>query len=131
MQIQQAYNKWRIKSNASENPLKATTIHHINRVFKAALNEAVERQYIRQNHTHKLKIPKDPKTNKLDVYTVEEIRELQKSVKNTDMELPVALLFYCVMRRGELLGLKFSDINFDTSTVTVRHSLVESEDSKI
>ena len=47
------------------------------------------------------------------------------------MELPVALLFDCVMRRGELLGLKFSDINFDTSTVTVRHSLVESEDSKI
>lgn len=131
LQIQQAYNKWRIKSNASDNPLKATTIHHINRVFKAALNEAVERQYIRQNPTHKLKIPKDQKTNKLDVYTIEEIRELQKSVKNTDMELPVALLFDCVMRRGELLGLKFSDINFDTSTVTVRHSLVESEDSKI
>ena len=131
VQIQQAYNKWRIKSNASDNPLKATTIQHINRVFKAALNEAVERQYIRQNPTHKLKIPKDPKTNKLDVYTIEEIRELQKSVKNTDMELPVALLFDCVMRRGELLGLKFSDINFDTSTITIRHSLVESENSKI
>lgn len=129
--IQQAYNSWRKKSNASDKPLKATTIQHINRVFKTALNEAVERQYIKQNPTHKIKIPKDATTNKLDVYTVEEIRELQKAVKGTDMELPVALLFDCVMRRGELLGLRYSDINFETSTITIRHSLVESEDSKI
>ena len=29
------------------------------------------------------------------------------------MELPVALLFDCVLRRGELLGLRYSDIDFD------------------
>ena len=130
-QIQQAYNKWRVKSNASDKPLRATTIQHINRIFKAALNEAVERQYIRQNPTHRIKISKDITTNKLEVYTVEEVRALQKAVRGTDMELPVALLFDCVMRRGELLGLRFSDINFETSTITIRHSLVESEDSKI
>ena len=129
--IQQVYGQWRKKSNASDKPLKATTIQHINRVFKAALNEAIERQYIQHNPTHKIKIPKDSSTNKLDVYTVDEIRELQRAVKGTDMELPVALLFDCVMRRGELLGLRFSDINFDKSTVTIRNSLVESEDSKV
>lgn len=129
--IQQVYNKWRKQSNASEKPLKATTVQHINRVLKAALNEAVERQYIKHNPTHKIKIIKDSTTNKLDVYTVEEIRKLQDAVRGTDMELPVALLFDCVMRRGELLGLKFSDIDFDRSIVTIRHSLVESEDSKV
>lgn len=129
--IQQAYNRWRVKSNASDKPLKATTIQHINRVFKAALNEAVEREYIKNNPTRKIKIAKDTTTKKLDVYTVEEIRALQKAVKGTDMELPVALLFDCLMRRGELLGLRFSDIDFDTSTITIRHSLVESEDSKM
>lgn len=129
--IQQVYNKWRKQSSASDKPLKATTVQHINRVLKAAMNEAVERQYIKQNPTHKLKIMKDSTTNKLDVYTVDEIRKLQDAVKGTDMELPVALLFDCVMRRGELLGLKFSDIDFDRSIVTIRHSLVESEDSKV
>lgn len=129
--IQQVYGQWRKKSNASDKPLKATTIQHINRVFKAALNEAIERQYIQHNPTHKIKIPKDSSTNKIDVYTVDEIRELQSVVKGTDMELPVALLFDCVMRRGELLGLRYSDINFDKSTITIRNSLVESEDSKV
>ncbi len=62
---------------------------------------------------------------------MEEIKKLQQSVKGTDMELPVALLFDCVMRRGELLGLRYSDINFETSAVTIRNSLVESNDSKV
>ena len=130
--IQKAYNDWRKKSNASGNPLSASTIQHINRVFKTALNEAVDRQYIKINPTLKIKIPKGNGTNisELEVYTVEEIRKLQQAVKGTDMELPVALLFDCVMRRGELLGLRYSDINFDTSTVTIRNSLVESNDSK-
>lgn len=131
VQIQQAYNAWRKKSNASDNPLSAETIKHINRIFKAALNEAVERQYIKQNPACRIKIAKDTSTKKLDVYTVEEIHKLQEAVKNTDMELPVALLFDCIMRRGELLGLRYSDINFDTHTVTICHSLVESEDSKV
>lgn len=129
--IQKAYNNWRKKSNVSEKPLRSETIQHINRVFKTALNEAVERGYIKQNPIHKIKIPKDNTTNKQEVYTIEEIKKLQKAVKNTDMELPVALLFDCLMRRGELLGLKYSDINFETSTVTICHSLVESEDSKV
>lgn len=129
--IQQIYNNLRKKSNASDKPLKATSIQHINRIFKAALNEAVERQYIKQNPAHKIKIAKDTSTHKPDVYTTEEIKELQRAVKGSDMELPVALLFDCVMRRGELLGLRYSDINFDTNTVTICHSLVESEDSKV
>ncbi len=86
--IQKAYNNWRKKSNVSNNPLRLKTIQHINRVFKTALNEAVERGYIKQNPIHNIKIPKDNTTNKQEVYTIEEIRKLQKAVKNTDMELP-------------------------------------------
>ena len=129
--IQQVYNTWKKKSNASDKPLGAESIKHINRIFKAALNEAVERQYIKQNPAANVKIARDASTKNIDVYTVEEIRELQRAVKGTDMELPVALLFDCVMRRGELLGLRFSDIDFSTNTVTICHSLVETQDSKV
>ncbi len=77
------------------------------------LNIAVEDGLIKENPTRRIKIGKDIEPNHLDVYTVEEIRELQKAVRGTDMELPVALLFDCVLRRGELLGLRYSDIDFD------------------
>lgn len=128
-QIQKVYNGWKIQSNASKKPLKAETIRHINRIFKAALNVAVDWEYIKKNPTDKLRIGKDNVTNRVDVYTVEEIRKLQKAVKGTDMELPVALLFDCVLRRGELLGLCYSDIDFENHTITFQHSFVESAKS--
>lgn len=128
--IQQVYNQWRIKSNASDKPLKAESIRHINRILKAALNKACELGYIKYNPTKNVKIGKDLVTKHVDVYTTEEIKLLKKTVKGTDMELPVALLFDCVMRRGELLGLCFDDVDFEKRTVTIQHSWVESEDSK-
>lgn len=125
--VQQVYNAWKVKSNKSDNPLKATTIKHINRVFKSALNIAVEDGLIKENPTRRIKIGKDIEPNHLDVYTVEEIRELQKAVRGTDMELPVALLFDCVLRRGELLGLRYSDIDFDKKEVTIQYTWAETE----
>lgn len=128
--VQQVYNQWKTKSNASDKPLKAESIRHINRIFKAALNVACELGYIKENPTKKVKIRKDLVTNHMDVYSTEEIKKLKKAVKGSDMELPTALLFDCVMRRGELLGLTFGDIDFNAKTVTIRQSWVESEDSK-
>lgn len=128
--VQRVYNSWKTQSNASKKPLKAETIRHINRIFKAGLNVAKDLGYIKENPTCKVRIGKDLMTKPLEVYTVKEVRKLQKAVKGTDMELPVALLFDCCMRRGELLGLCYSDIDFETKTVTIQHSYVESEDSK-
>ena len=103
--IQQTYNRWRnVKSPASDKSLRAESIRHINRIFKAALNYAIEMEYIKKNPTNGVRIGKDLTNNRVEVYTTDEIKELKSVVKGTDMELSVALLFDCVMRRGELLG---------------------------
>ena len=99
--VQQVYNSLRKKSNRSDNPLSASTIKHIHRVLKCALNVAVDEGIIKENPVRKIKIGKDICSDHLEVYTVEEIRALEKAVRGTDMELPVALLFDCVMRRGD------------------------------
>ena len=128
--IQKAYNKWRVKSPLSDKPLRATTIQHINRIFKAGLNVAMDWGYIKTNPANGIKIGKDEMSQFLEVYTNEEIKKLQKCVKDTDMELPVALLFDCLLRRGELLGLRFSDIDFENKKITINYSWVESSDDK-
>lgn len=128
--IQKVYNRWRVKSPLSDKPLRATTIHHINRVFKAGLNVAIELDYIKTNPAKGIKIGKDEVSQHIDVYTNEEIKKLQSAVKGTDMELPVALLFDCVLRRGELLGLRYSDIDFENKTVTIQYAWVESGKDK-
>lgn len=133
--IQLAYKEWRKQSprakGVQKNGLKAESIKHIHRVLKTALNKACDLEYIHRNPALKVSIPKDAEQNELDIYTLDEVKALQKAVKDTDMELPVALLLDCLMRRGELLGLKYTDINFDTREITIRNSLVETSDSKV
>lgn len=126
--VQKVYNTWKQKSPLSDKPLKEVTIRHINRVFKASLNVAIDWGYIKENPVKKVKISKDVVTDTIDVYTLEEIVKLLQAVKGTDMELSVALLLEGMLRRGELLGLKYSDIDFDTNTITIQHSWTEGAD---
>lgn len=110
------------------------------KIFKGAKGVGIDSKYTGKlrvspkgtyaNYKKMLKqdvIGKDMVSNHVDVYTVEEIRELEKAVRGTDMELPVALLFDCVMRRGELLGLRYSDIDFDKKEVTIQYTWAETE----
>lgn len=51
-----------------------------------------------------------------------EIKALVAAVRNTELEIPVLLGAFCMMRRGEICGLSMQDIN--GTTIHVHHSLV-------
>jgi integrase len=55
-----------------------------------------------------------------------EIKALVKAVKDTELEIPVLLGAFCMMRRGEICGLSMNDIK--GTTIHVHHSLVLGSD---
>lgn len=57
-----------------------------------------------------------------------EIKALVSSVKETELEIPVLLGAFCMMRRGEICGLSMSDIN--GNTIHIHHSLVLGPDKQ-
>ncbi len=57
-----------------------------------------------------------------------EIKALVQAVKNTELEIPVLLGAFCMMRRGEICGLTINDIK--DNTIHVRHSLVLGPDKQ-
>ena len=57
-----------------------------------------------------------------------EIKALVKAVKDTELEIPVLLGAFCMMRRGEICGLSLNDIK--GTTIHVHHSLVLGHDKK-
>lgn len=57
-----------------------------------------------------------------------EIKSLVQAVKGTELEIPVLLGAFCMMRRGEICGLAMSDIK--GNTIHVHHSLVLGSDKK-
>jgi len=125
--IQRTYNRWKTKSPLSNNGLSVETIRHINRIFKTGLNKAVELEYIKKNPLNGISIKSEKGSNhEVEVYSEEEFRQLIQAVKSTDMELPVSLLFDCMLRRGELLGLKWDSVNLETGMLIIQRTYIES-----
>ena len=82
--------------------------------------ETMER-LIENNPCVKIKIVKTAVREK-DIYTLEEIRQLLTLIDaKADLQHKVMfnLLAHCGMRKGELMGLEFKDIDFENNTLSI------------
>jgi len=61
---------------------------------------------------------------------VPEARRLLEAARGDRLEAFYVLALHTGMRRGELLGLKWADVDLDTSTIRVRRTLTRTENGK-
>jgi integrase len=105
-------------------PLAPRTIGHAHRVLHAALEHAVKIELLSRNVASVISPPKveiDEIESLTDVQSMEVLGRLEEHEI-----LPVAVMAIGTgMRRGELCGLRWGDLDFDTGVVTVNHSLEE------
>ncbi|RYD02621.1 hypothetical protein N752_25165 [Desulforamulus aquiferis] len=106
--------------------LSPRSVRYIHRNIHEALNHAVKMQIIPRNVAELVSLPK-AKPYKAQVYDEDQLINLLKTAQDTDMELPLTLGASLGLRRGEILGLKWSDIDFDGKTLTVNNNLVQTE----
>ena len=57
-------------------------------------------------------------------YTSEEVKKLQKAVMGTEIEVPVMLALTLALRRSEVIGLRWSAIDFEHDVVHINHTCV-------
>lgn len=104
--------------------LSERSLLYIHRVLSKALKSAVTKNLISRNVANDVEDkPKIPRYN-AKIYGLEEIMMLLECVANTDMEVPIALAAIMGLRRGEILGLKWQDVDFDKGTITINKQLV-------
>lgn len=77
----------------------------------------------------KIALSQPEKTEKA-IYTEAEQRDLMLAVRGTDVEIPVLLAMWLGMRRSEILGLKWEDVDFAAGKIHVRRALVQNEENK-
>lgn len=111
--------------------LSARSVRYIHRNIYEALEHAVRMQMIPRNVAALVTLPKVKNPFKAKVYSEEELIELIEVSQGTDLELLIALAAGLGLRRGELLGLLWSDINFEEKTLTVNNNLVQTRNGKI
>ena len=102
--------------------LSARTVLHHHRVLHAALEQAVKWQLLARNPADAVRAPR-PEAKEMDVLDEAGIVCLLDAAKGTALYIPVLLAATTGMRRGEVLGLRWQDVDLKTGTVAVRQAL--------
>ena len=58
------------------------------------------------------------------IYSTEEMQTLLNAVKGTDDEVPIMLAAFCGLRLSEIMGLRWSDIDFENGTLQIRQVML-------
>lgn len=98
--------------------VSANTIHHYHANIHKALDYAVKTDLISSNPSNKVELPKKRK-HIAQFYTLNEMQILLENVKNSPIEVVVLLASWFGLRRGEIIGLKWSSIDFDNGVLSV------------
>jgi integrase len=122
--IQTAYNSL---ARRDGRPLAPTTRRYIHVILKSALARAVEQQILARNPADALRLPK-VEHQEITTLTIEESGRLLKSIRQMHLYWPVLLGLTCGMRRGEILALRWKDLDLDRGVVSVVQSLEQTDE---
>lgn len=97
--------------------------HHA--IIRSALQWAVKHRYIRENVADFAKKPDHVKYHGAQPYSVEEVAQLIQATQHEPIAVPVFLACFYGLRRSELLGLRWSAIDFETGRLTISTTVVK------
>ena len=123
--IQQYYTCLMDEKELSPN----TVIKHHN-LLTNTLNAAERQEYITKNPMRAVSPPKK-RQREAKFYTPEQLGILLDKAVGTRLELPVFICAYLGLRRGELCGLRWSDVDLEHQTITIENTRTQAGKKEI
>ena len=123
--IQQYYTWLMDEKELSPN----TVIKHHN-LLTNTLNAAEQQEYITKNPMRAVSPPKK-RQREAKFYTPEQLGTLLDKAVGTRIELPVYICAYLGLRRGELCGLRWSDVDLEHQTITIENTRTQAGKKEI
>jgi integrase len=99
-----------------------TTVRHIHACLHRALEDAVRFGLVQRNVADLVKAPQFHK-HPMQVYTPEQARKLLETAKGMRLEALYVLALSTGMREGELLGLKWREVDIDAGSIQIQQTL--------
>lgn len=107
---------------------KEQTVRHYYALLNMLLNKALKSKIIMVNPMIYVDVPK-PERMIPEIWTIGESKEVIEVIGNGDIVGLMVLFGLCTgMRRGEILGLKYSDIDMKEYMVSIKHSYGKKKD---
>ena len=116
-----------------EGKIAASTVKRYATVLRSIVGMAYKLEYIEEDigRSRRLEFPKE-ETKEVEVFTLEEVGYILKALESEPWHIraviEVALFTGC--RRGEIVGLKWADIDFENQRISVKRSIYKLSDGK-
>ena len=119
-----------LKMLHTKDGLSASTCRKVYIVVQSIFKRGLEQGFLRENPCHNVILPKDKnKAKKRYSLTVEEtirfIQLVKGSDKDADVKRIIIFLLFTGTRIGECLALSWEDIDFENSSIHIRHTLAK------
>jgi integrase len=109
-------------ASLSESELSQSTVAGIHRALRAALNQAVKWGLLQRNPTDRVGAPRTDKRD-MAILNPDQANALLEAAKHTGRRTLFLTALVTGMRKGELLALRWEDIDFDRCTISITGSL--------
>lgn len=121
--LQDYYNA---KLKQGKGKLSANSIHRHHVVIRGALQDAMKKNLIPYNPAERVSLPrKEEFAGK--AYTVDQANQLIKKLDAEPLRAAVILALFYGLRRSEVCGLRWKDINFESNTLTICNTVVKTK----
>lgn len=122
----QQYYTWLM----GEKKLSPNTVIKHHNLLTNTLNAAERQEYITKNPMRAVSPPKK-RQREAKFYTPEQLGILLDKAVGTRLELPVFICAYLGLRRGELCGLRWSDVDLEHKTITIENTRTQAGKKEI
>lgn len=102
--------------------LSKRTVQSMHRIIHKALQQALKWRMITRNVADNVEVPKAEKYE-ARFLDEKEIRNLIEKVKDSELYIPVVISCFTGLRRGEVLGLTWEDIDFEKGYIKISKQL--------
>jgi integrase len=106
--------------------LSPRTVGHVHRVLHKALTVAVEWSLLSRNPAAIAKPPR-VQIREIEIITVEQAQKILQCLRGRALYPIIALALATGMRRGELLALRWGDVDLDVGRIQVERSLEQTK----
>ena len=103
------------------------TVQYVHTTLRKALKDAVTDGLIPRNATDGIKPPR-PEKKKMNPLTAVQVSMFLEAARGDRFEALYVMAVHCGLREGELLGLRWDDVDFERSTVSVRRTLSQTRE---
>ena len=122
----QQYYTWLM----GEKELSPNTVIKHHNLLTNTLNAAERQEYITKNPMRAVSPPKK-RQREAKFYTPEQLGILLDKAVGTRLELTVFICAYLGLRRGELCGLRWSDVDLEHQTITIENTRTQAGKKEI